>query len=548
MSCSLSAPVRAGELVSMTVRFVACALLMAVLMLCAPRLPLAEVMLSLPVEGEAAVAPPPVEDIAAASPETPASLTIDQRIDNAVQPLADKAIGLIFYAVPFFGHDVPMIILWLLSIGIFTSFYFGFINFRLFRLSCQLLGGKHQSEKREGQISNWQALSTSLSATVGLGNIAGVAVAVSMGGPGATVWMILMGFLGMNTKFTECALGVKYRQISADGEVSGGPMYYISRGFSDRGLPRIGKWLAVFFAFCCIGGAVGGGNMFQSNQTYQMFMRVAGEESFFAGHGWLFGLVLAVLVGIVIIGGIQSIARVSSRIFPAMATLYIVMCLVVILVNYQAVPAAVGDIVRGAFSPDAAVGGFIGALIAGVRRAVFSNESGIGSAAITHAAVKSDSHIAQGLISMLNPFIDTVIICTMTALVIAVTGVYQGGQGIEGVALTARAFETVGGWTIYWLGLTVFLFAFSTMIAWYYLGEKGFTYIVGRSPAKVMAFKVVYCLFIIVGAAANLTHLIDLTDALFFAMAIPNVIVLYMMAPEIKKDLRAYLERIRASA
>ncbi len=476
-----------------------------------------------------------------------AALTFDQQIDRAVKPLADAAIGFIFTPVSVLGQDIPAIILWLLSIGVFSSVYMGFANFRLFRLSYQLLGGKYQSSDRQGQISNWQALSTSLSATVGLGNIAGVAVAVSMGGPGATVWMILMGFLGMNTKFLECSLGVKYRQIAEDGEVSGGPMYYIARGFKDRGLPRLGKMLAIFFAVCCIGGAVGGGNMFQSNQTYQMFMRVAGEASFFAGKGWMFGTLLAVMVGVVIIGGIKSIAKVSEKIFPTMATLYICICLIVIAGNYASVPDALMSIVRGAFAPDAAVGGIIGAMIAGVRRAVFSNEAGIGSAPITHSAVKADSHIAQGIISMLNPFIDTVVICTMTALVIAVTGVYEGGKGIEGIALTARAFETIGGWTIYWLGLTVFLFAYSTIIAWYYLGEKGFTYLAGRSPAKVLAFKVFYCLFIIVGAAANLTHLIDLTDALFFAMAIPNVIALYVMAPEIKKDLRDYLEKIRAT-
>lgn len=481
-----------------------------------------------------------------AAETAPAALTIDQQIDRAVQPFADKAIGVMFHAVPVMGQDIPLIIVWLMSIGVFTSFYFGFINFRLFGLSFRLLNGKHQAASREGQISNWQALSTSLSGTVGLGNIAGVAVAVSMGGPGATLWMIVMGFLGMNTKFLECALGVKYRQISADGEVSGGPMYYICQGLSDRGLPRLGKLLAVIFAVCCIGGAVGGGNMFQSNQTYQMFMRVAGEGSFFADKGWLFGFALAVLVGFAIIGGIKSIARVSEKVFPAMAILYIGICLVVILGNYQALPGAIVDIVRGAFAPDAAVGGFIGALIAGVRRAMFSNEAGMGSAAITHAAVKSDSHVAQGVIGMLNPFIDTVIICTMTALVIAVTGVYQGGQGVEGIALTARAFETMGDWTIYWLGLTVFLLAYSTMIAWYYLGEKGFTYIAGRSRAKVMAFKILYCGFVVVGAAANLTHLIDLTDALFFAMAIPNIIALYVMAPEIKRDLHEYLQKLHA--
>lgn len=473
-------------------------------------------------------------------------LSIDQKIDSYIKPLSEKAINFMFYPVTIMGQDVPMIILWLMSIGIFTSFYFGFINLRFLPLSLKLLCGKYQSKDCAGQISNWQALSTSLSGTVGLGNIAGVAVAVSTGGPGATVWMILMGFLGMSTKFTECALGVKYRQIGADGEVSGGPMYYISQGLANRNWPLLGKVLAAFFAFCCIGGAIGGGNMFQSNQTYQIFMRVAGDANFFADKAWLFGLILALMVAVVIIGGIKSIANVSARIFPAMAGLYLVMCLIVIVGNIEALPAAVSSIIEGAFSPEAVGGGILGALIAGVRRAVFSNESGIGSAAITHAAVKSDSHVTQGLISMLNPFIDTVIICTMTALVIAVTGVYNDGAGMEGVVLTARAFETVGGWTIYWLSFTVFLFAFSTMIAWYYLGEKGFTYLAGRSKKKVVTFKVFYCCFIVLGAAANLTHLIDLTDALFFAMAIPNVAILYVMAPELRKDLRQYVEDLKA--
>lgn len=497
------------------------------------------------VAEQAAEAAPQAEAMAKAVTET---LSIDQKIDSYIKPLSEKAIGFMFYPVTIMGQDIPMIIIWLMSIGVFTSFYYGFINIRFLPLAIQLLCGKYQSKDREGQISNWQALSTSLSGTVGLGNIAGVAVAVSTGGPGATVWMILMGVLGMSTKFTECALGVKYRQIAADGEVSGGPMYYISQGLANRNWPRLGKILAAFFAFCCIGGAIGGGNMFQSNQTYQMFQRVAGDGNFFADKAWLFGLVLALLTATVIIGGIKSIANVSSRIFPAMAGLYLLMCLIVIFGNIEALPGAVVSILNGAVSPEAVGGGILGALIAGVRRAVFSNESGIGSAAITHAAVKSDSHVTQGLIAMLNPFIDTVVICTMTALVIAVTGVYSDGAGIEGVALTARAFETVGGWTIYWLAFTVFLFAFSTMIAWYYLGEKGFTYLAGRSKGKVMAFKLFYCGFIVIGAASNLSHLIDLTDALFFAMAIPNVAILYVMAPEIKKDLRQYLEDIKTRA
>lgn len=481
----------------------------------------------------------------------PAYASIDQTINEAVKPVASLASSIIFTPAKFsLGQDqyeVPLIIFWLMAIGVFTTFYFRFINFRLFKLSLELLAGKHQPQmKCDGQISNWQALATSLSGTVGLGNIAGVAVAVSIGGPGATVWMILMGFLGMATKFTECALGVKYRIVGDDGECSGGPMYYIKEGFSAKGLPVLGKVLALFFAVCCIGGALGGGNMFQANQTYGMYLRLAGEDSFFADKGWLFGVILALMTAAVILGGIKSIAKASEAIFPAMAGLYIIACLYIIVINFSALPAAIESIFNGVFSSNAVGGGILGALIAGVKRAVFSNEAGCGSAPITYAAVACKSHIMQGIIAMLNPFIDTVIICTMTALVIAVTGVYTGGSGIEGITLTARAFATAGDWTIYWLGITVFLFAYSTLISWYYLGEKAFTYIFGRSKAKVIGFKIIYCFFVVVGCAANLSNVIDFTDALFFAMAIPNVIALYLMAPEIKKDLHSYLAELKA--
>jgi AGCS family alanine or glycine:cation symporter len=297
---------------------------------------------------------------------------------------------------------------------------------------------------------------------------------------------------------------------------------------------------------CCIGGAIGGGNMFQANQTFQMYLRVAGEASFFADKGWLFGIGLAVLTGLAIIGGIKSIAAVSEKIFPLMAVLYIAIGLYIVGVNIEHLPKALSSIFGGLFTAEAATGGVLGALIMGVKRAVFSNEAGCGSAPITYGAVKSDSHIAQGIIVMLNPFIDTVVICTITALVIAVTGVYTGGQGMEGIALTARAFATAGEWTIYWLGATVFLFAYSTLISWYYLGEKAFTYLAGRKKATVAGFKIFYCLCVVVGSAAKLGNVIDFTDALFFAMAIPNVIVLYMMAPEIKRDLKAYLEDLKA--
>lgn len=478
----------------------------------------------------------------------PAQASIDKAINDGIAPVAKLVSDIIFVTIkiPYWNLDVPFIILWLMAIGIFTTVYFGFINFRLLGLSVQLLNGKYQSQNRQGQISNWQALSTSLSGTVGLGNIAGVAVAVSVGGPSATVWMIIMGVLGMATKFTECALGVKYRKIDSDGEVSGGPMYYIKQGFTDRGLPWLGRGLAAFFAVCCIGGAIGGGNMFQSNQMFQMYLRVAGEGSFFADKGWLFGLVLAVLTGIVIVGGIKAIAKASEKIFPTMAGLYMFACLYIVVYNIEKLPEGLASIFGGLLDPGAAVGGMLGAMVAGVRRAVFSNEAGCGSAPITHAAVKSDSHITQGIISMLNPFIDTVIICTMTAIVIAVTGVAEGNSGMAGIELTAKAFATAGDWTKYWLALTVFLFAYSTMLSWYYLGEKGFTYLAGRNRYTVIGFKIFYCLCVVVGCAASLQNVVDFTDALFFAMALPNVLMLYVMAPEIKRDLKAYLADIKS--
>lgn len=480
---------------------------------------------------------------------SPAAASLDETINTYVTPLAAKLSGVIFYPLPLGGHDVPFIVLWFVAIAIFSTVYFRFLNLRAFGLAWRLLTRKGQAaakSREEGEITAWQALATSLSGTVGLGNIAGVAVAVTVGGPGATVWMIVMGLLSMSTKFLECTLGVKYRQVSADGVCSGGPMYYIRQGFSDRNMPGLGRTLAVLFAICCIGGAFGGGNMFQANQSYSMFMRVAGEGSFFADKGWLFGLILAGLTGAVIIGGIKSIARFSEKIFPAMTILYVGACILIIGLNAGMLPDALKTILVSAFSPEAAAGGFVGAVIAGVRRAAFSNESGTGSSAITYAAVKSNNHIEQGVVSMLNPFIDTVVICTMTALAIAVTGVYEAGAGVEGVTLTARAFATLGDWSIYVLALAVFLFAFSTLISWYYLGEKAFCYLAGSGRAQKMGFKLVYCFVIVIGAAANLTAIVDLCDALFFSMAIPNIIALYVMAPEIRRDLQAYFANRKA--
>ncbi len=482
--------------------------------------------------------------------------SLDTLINEKMTPVSNAALSVVFYSIkyPFgaTGDDVtftmPLILIWLVFAAIFFTFYFGFANLTFFKHAIDLVRGKHDKHSGgDGQINRFQALTTSLSGTVGLGNIAGVAVAISVGGPGAMFWMILMGFFGMSSKFVECALGVKYRHKHADGRMFGGPMYYLRDGFAEMSpkLKPFGAIMGLFFAVCCIGGALGGGNMFQANQAFGQFVYVTGgETSFFADKGWLFGLVLAGLVAAVILGGIQQIAKVASKIVPFMAAIYLFAGLVLVLMNITEVPAAFVAIFKGAFGLDSVAGGFLGAIIQGVRRAAFSNEAGIGSAAIAHAAAQTDSAVSQGFVAMLGPFIDTVVICTMTALVIVVSGVYVDGAGMEGVALTSRAFETAFPWFPYLLALAVFLFAFSTMIAWSYYGVKAFTYIFGESTASETVFKLVFCAFTVIGASAQLGTVIDFTDAMIFAMAVPNIIGLYFLAPGLKRDVQAYAKEL----
>ncbi|MBL1148578.1 MAG: alanine:cation symporter family protein [Pseudomonadota bacterium] len=485
--------------------------------------------------------------------QTAAAQSVDHSLDEAFKPVSDKVQSIVFYSVKIFKgtefeQSAPLILAWLVMAGLFFSFYFGFVNVRMFGHALDLLRGKYDKEEGgEGQINRFQALSTSLSGTVGLGNIAGVAVAISVGGPGAMFWMMAMGFFGMSTKFTECSLAVKFRHKNPDDSFSGGPMYYISDGFAEKGrtLGKIGRLMAMFFAVCCIGGAMGGGNMFQANQSFQQFVNITGgEASYFADKGWLFGLILAVLVALVIIGGIQSIARVTSKIVPLMAIIYISAGLVIIFMNITAIPAAFGTILREAFGVDALAGGFFGALLQGVQRASFSNEAGIGSAPIAHATTKTKIPVSQGVVAMLEPFIDTIMICTITALVIVVTGSYNNGGNMEGVELTSRAFASAFSWFPYILGIAVILFAFSTMIAWSYYGLKAFTYLVGENKILGTLYKLVFCSVIILGAAANLSNVIGFTDAMIFAMALPNVIGLYVLAPGLKKDLKAYYKGV----
>lgn len=480
------------------------------------------------------------------------SAPIDQCIDTAISPVAVWISDLIFYAhrFNFFGNvlEVPLILAWLVAISLFLTVYFGFINFRYFKHGIDLVRGKYDKKSDKGEINRFQALATSLSGTVGLGNIAGVAVAVSVGGPGAVFWMAVMGLFGMTTKFAEASLGVKYR-VHPDPKnkdhVAGGPMYYLKEALTRHNQARFGTFLAFVFAICCIGGAIGAGNMFQANQAFQQVVNVTGgAEGFMADKGWLFGLILAGFVGVVIIGGLKSIAAVASRIVPFMGLVYMVAGLIVIVVNYAQIPTAFMTIFSMALAPEAGFGAVLGALLIGVQRAAFSNEAGIGSAAIVHATAKTKDHVSQGFVGMLGPFIDTILICMVTALVIVITGSYEGGVGMEGVSLTSRAFESVIPWFPYILAMTVLLFAYSTMIAWFYYGLRCLTFMTGERAWVEMIYKIAFCGFVIVGSSAALDNIIKFSDSMLFAMAIPNVIGLYLLAPELRKDIKKYIQSL----
>ncbi len=478
------------------------------------------------------------------------STPLIENLDYYVGEIATFLESTIFYAVKFemgtetvTEHSVPLLIIWLAMASILFTLYFKFINFRFFKHGIDIVRGKYDDPSQKGEITSFQALTASLSGTVGLGNIAGVAIAISIGGPGAAFWMIIMGLLGMSSKFLEVTLGVKYRQESeVTGEIFGGPMFYIKEAFQQLKMPYVGSFVAVLFAISCIGGAIGAGGMFQSNQAYIQFVEVTGgEESFLQGYGWLFGLILAVLTGIVTLGGVQSIGKVTSKLVPFMGGLYLLAGLIVLLMNISSVPSGIATIFMEAFTPAAGVGGFIGALIQGIRRASFSNEAGLGTAGIMYASAKTDSPIQQGFASMLGPFIDTVIICTTTALVIVVTGEYQNTEGLAGVELTSRAFAHGIPWFPYVLTLAVFLFAYSCLITFSYYAEKCVIFLFGHKKPVIIGFHIIFLLSVILGCVSDFKNIIRISDMLILSMAIPNILAMYLLAPEIKKDLKAYI-------
>ncbi len=476
---------------------------------------------------------------------------IDQQINAFFEPIANGLASVVFYSVNFGeGLDVKLILVWLVVAALFFTVHFGFINFRYFMHAVRLVCRK-PDDSEKGQISSFQALMTSMAATVGLGNIAGVAVAISVGGPGAALWMVVMGFFGMSVKFAEVMAGVKYRHYpdpDRPDEVYGGPMYYIRDAFANRAIPHvgIGRFTALVFAAFTMIGALGAAALFQTNQSFQQLLNVTGgDTSYFADKAWMFGLFMVVIAGVVIIGGIKSIANVSGKVVPLMAGLYILMGIVVLVLNFSAVPGALVVIIKGAFTPAAGFGAVLGTILTGVQRASFSNEAGLGSAAISQSSVRTKDPVEQGFVGMLGPFIDTVVVCSVTAIVIVVTGVYDVANGVEGVELTSRAFGSVISWFPILLAVIVFMFAYSTIIGWYYIGMKGFAYIFGERRIVEHVYQFIFCVFIVIGAASTLDNIITFTDASILAMAVPNLIGLYLLAPELKRDLREYIEKLK---
>lgn len=487
--------------------------------------------------------------------------TLDQKIDAAFARTTSWFVGAVFSTIKVGDFEVLWVVIWLALAGVVLTAYFKFINIRAFPLALRTVRGKYSDATDPGEITHFQALTAAVSGTVGLGNIAGVAIGIAIAGPGVAFWLFLAGFVGMATKFAECTLGVKYREFDSEGRIHGGPMYYLRKGFAERGLGAVGTVLAILFAICCVFASFGGGNIFQINQVTAQLMNVTGgEASPFAGRQWIFGLIIAIVTAIVIIGGIRSIAKVTSKLVPAMCLVYLASALLVLAVNFTAIPQAIATIVSEAFTPRPAItGGILAAILWGMRRATFSNEAGIGSAPIAHSAAKTRMPASEGVVALLEPFIDTVVVCTMTSLVIVTSMQLQAdssdymihgqsfsfGDGAEtsnafGIGLTSLAFQTVHEGFKYVLFICVLLFAFSTLISWSYYGLQAWQYLFGRNRGIAIVYKVIFCLVIIAGASASMGSAVDFSDASLFAMSIPNLIGVYFLLPVVNRELSKF--------
>ena len=468
---------------------------------------------------------------------------------NAIFEQINSILGSVFFFDIFFGAmegtSMPFIVAWLIVGGVFLTFRFGFINVRMFTHSFKIITGKYKTADDVGEITPFQSLTTALSATVGLGNIAGVAIAIAIGGPGATFWMILAGFFGMTLKFTEVTLAQLYRETRPDGRIMGGAMQYLSKGLASKGHAKLGKVLAILFAVLAIGGSLGAGNAFQTSQAMGA---ISESIPFFKAYPIVFGILMATIVGFVIIGGIKRIARTAEKIVPLMVFIYLLASLWILIVNASAVPDAISLIFHEAFAPTAAAGGLIGVLVQGFKRAAFSSEAGIGSAAIVHSTASVKYPVRQGMVALYEPFIDTIVICSMTALVIVTTGVYAvDGEfanlvaSKQGAALTSAAFGTVISWFPIILSFSIVLFAFSTMISWSYYGERSWTYLFGEK--YTLMYKLIFVSFTVIASLTSASALLDFSDLLILSMALPNLIGLYMLQGDVSSNLKEYLAK-----
>jgi AGCS family alanine or glycine:cation symporter len=482
-----------------------------------------------------------------ASPANEAEQTLSafQRVDQAFGSYVTAPIAqVVLWDVVYWDNDqakdvkVPVLVLWLILGAVFLTLRMGFINFRGFKHAIDVTRGKFDNPDDTGEVSHFQALTAALSATVGLGNIAGVAIAVSIGGPGATFWMIVAGVIGMSAKFAECTLGQKYREVRPDGRIMGGAMFYLSKGLAEKGMGTFGRVLATLFAILCIGGSLGGGNAFQ---VYQSLGAVQMTIPALADVRWLYGVIMALVVGVVIIGGIRRIASTAEKIVPSMVGLYVAAALFILFKNYEQIPAAFISIIQGAFAPAPMYGGMIGVLITGFRRAAFSNEAGIGSAAIAHSAARTEYPVREGIVALLEPFIDTVLVCTMTALVIIITGSYNNPEfaDLDGAALTSAAMKQEISFFPYILSIAVILFAFSTMISWSYYGERCWSFLFGDRTA--MLYRFIFVCFVFIGSILTATNVLDFSDLMILSMAFPNLIGVIILSPDIARDLKNYM-------
>ena len=472
------------------------------------------------------------------------AVNIDALMDKYVAPVSDFIAKIIFFPIHIAGANVPIIIFWILFAGIFFTFYFKGIAIWGFKHAIDQII-KPKNKDGEGEVSSFQALATALSGTIGIGSIAGVAISISIGGPGAAFWIFFGAILGMSIKFVEATLAVKYRRFNLDGSISGGPMHYIAHGLTRKNMRWLGQPLSVIFAILCIGGGITGGNMIQINQTaHQIIFITGGENSIFHGYTWVIGLVAAILIGLVVVGGIKSIAKVTTILTPTMCALYIISGLIVILANFMNIPHALALIVKEAFHPTAVAGGVFGTIIIGLRRSVQSNEAGTGAAAIVYATAQTKEPVSQGFVALLETFL-TGVLCLFTSFAIVFSGVLDHTQigAISGIELASNAFQSVIPFFPIILSIIAVLFAMSTLISWAYYGQKAWTFLMGEGKKRVLTFNMIYCLFIIIGSCMNVKSIIDITDAMMIAMCVPNIIVLYILCRDVKADLKTYCKK-----